>query len=123
MSQVLVIDDDPLMRSLMRRLVESMGHSVLWAENGLDGLDLFERFRPELVVTDIYMPEGGADELIPRLRRLEPRVKIIVVSGGATTGDPAKATNLSADMVLGKPFRVADFLAAVGTILRGAPAG
>jgi two-component system response regulator len=118
---VLVIDDDPLMRSLMVRLVESLGHRVLSAENGSRGFESFDRFRPDLVVTDIYMPTGGGAELIPRLRNLTPDVKIVAVSGGATTGDLAEARILAADAVLGKPFRVIEFITMIRGIL-GNPA-
>ncbi|HVJ53394.1 MAG TPA: response regulator [Aliidongia sp.] len=117
MSLVLVIDDDPMMRSLMARLIESMGHTTMTAENGEDGLALFEQFRPALVVTDLVMPLGGGDELIPRIRRIVPDVKIIAVSGRAVTGSAEEARLLAADAMVGKPFRVAEFIGTIDNIL------
>jgi len=116
-SLVLVIDDDPMMRSLMARLIESMGHTTMTAENGEDGLALFEQFRPALVVTDLVMPLGGGDELIPRIRRIVPDVKIIAVSGRAVTGSAEEARLLAADAMVGKPFRVAEFIGTIDNIL------
>jgi CheY-like chemotaxis protein len=116
-SLVLVIDDDPMMRSLMARLIESMGHTILSAENGEDGLALFEQLQPALVVTDLVMPAGGGEELIPRIRRIVPDVKIIAVSGRAVTGNADQARLLSADAMVGKPFRVAEFIATIDNVL------
>lgn len=121
MSAVLVIDDDPLMLSLMARLVELMGHSVQPAETGLAGLHCFEEMQPKLVITDLFMPAGHGDELIRQLRRAGPALKIIVVSGGAMTGDRAQARRLDVDAVIGKPFRVAEFVATVQAVLSNTP--
>ena len=120
MSLVLVIDDDMAMRVLMARLVEAAGHNAVLAEGGDEGLEAFARLAPDLVITDLSMPEGGGGDLIAEIRRLAPDAKILAVSGRFTGAEPDPAGMRDAfavDAVLGKPFRAREFCAAVDGLL------
>ena len=113
MQQILVIDDDVLVRSTISRILERKGYEVLAADDGAQGLSMFERHHPDLVITDIIMPEKEGIETIREIRRLSPEIKIIAISGGGRLGNfdfLDIATQFGAAEVLGKPFDAADLL-------------
>ena len=107
MLKILLIDDDESMRPTMQRMLERLGHQV-WAEaDGDAGLARARQLAPDLVITDIIMPERDGIETIEGLRRL-PRVpKIIAISGGGRLSAEnllALAGKLGAQYTLAKPF-------------------
>ena len=57
MARILIIDDEPNVRSMLRRMLHQAGHQVSEAGNGAEGIDLYERDPPDLIITDILMPE------------------------------------------------------------------
>src|SRR5437868_3583695 len=83
MAAVLVIDDDPQYRRMVRAMLESSGHDVRSANDGNDGIESFTERRPDLVITDMIMPELDGIETIRVLRDLDPSVPIIAISGGS----------------------------------------
>lgn len=117
MSRILVIDDDPHVRDILRRMLERQGYEVLAAANGREGIRLFRNQVPDLVVTDILMPEKEGLETIRELRQESPDVKIIVVSGGGDLGEPSSilymARQFGARYSFQKPIPRDKFLAAV----------
>lgn len=120
--KVLVIDDDEATRQTISRVLRSGGHEVAGAEDGARGMDLFFSERPEIVVIDIFMPDPAGTELIVKLRRLNPRVKIIAISGGGQiSGIDAlsMARSLGADEIIGKPFRARDLLGLIDGVMPG----
>jgi len=120
MSLILVVDDDPAMRELMAKRVEAGGHCAVLAEGGYQGLEVFVRFGPDLVVTDMSMPAGEGDELIAAIRLRAPEAKILAISGGLMAiGEQSGPEFVPAavDAVLSKPFRIREFCAAVDRLL------
>jgi CheY-like chemotaxis protein len=115
MALVLVIDDAVVMRDLVRRMLAQTSHSVIEAEDGEAGLTLFSRHRPDVVITDLFMPNKEGIETIRDIRRTKGSTKIIAMSGGATQGDGylTAAKELGADAVLAKPFGRRDLLALI----------
>jgi CheY-like chemotaxis protein len=119
MSLILVIDDDPLMRKTIRRILTSSGHTIVEAGNGREGLAAFESSAPDIVITDILMPEKEGIETIIELCKAERRAKILAVSGslaGGGTDFLAMASKFGADLVLQKPFRASELQQAVTTL-------
>ena len=119
---ILVIDDDEVIRSLLRDLLERDGYVVMEAENGKIGLKLLCEKSPDLVITDIIMPEKEGIEVIRELRRDFPDVKIIAISGGGTIGPETylqMAKGMGAHRVFEKPFKVEEMLEAVRELLDG----
>jgi CheY-like chemotaxis protein len=109
MSKILIIDDDPDVRQVMRRVLERRGHSVQEAEDGAIGIALVEAERPDVVVTDLIMPEKEGIETILDLQERFPEVRIVAVSGaegGAEGGPLLDARLLGAAATLSKPFSV-----------------
>jgi CheY-like chemotaxis protein len=122
MARVLVIDDNPDIRALLREAFELHGYDVEVAHNGRVGLRLMREQAIDVVITDIFMPEQDGIETILELRRDFPDVKIVAMSGGGTTGNltylPA-AQQLGAVHSVAKPFDCLAMVATVGELLRG----
>src|SRR5689334_5660645 len=114
MTLVLVIDDDPQFRETMRTALERAGHRVVTASDGRNGIEQYRRFRPDVVVTDLVMPEADGAEALQAVRETNPLAKVIVTSGRAYSDVMLRmAKQLGADAVLQKPFPHADLIAAV----------
>ena len=106
--QILLIDDDELLREALESILKTVGYSVIHASDGELGLRAFEESRPALVVTDILMPNVEGIQTIRELRRIDGSAKIIAISGGDRGGDVQyleMASKLGADRILAKPFR------------------
>jgi CheY-like chemotaxis protein len=104
MAEILIIDDDRQMRRLISRFLTGAGHTVHEAENGRDGIALFRRVRPALVITDIVMPDMEGIETIREPRRDAPTLPIIAISGSNEPIYLRAATSLGAMAALEKPF-------------------
>jgi CheY-like chemotaxis protein len=118
--RVLVIDDDPEMRTLIRRFLQDMSVDVAEAEDGDQGLALLTLGRIDLVVTDILMPGKDGVETIIEIRRRFPDVKIVAMSGGGRVKNMEfleLAGKIGASATLNKPFRREDFKAVVSKLL------
>ena len=82
MAKVLVVDDDKVLRDLARRMLESGGHSVIEAVDGIEGVKEFKKESPDVVVADIIMPNADGLDVIRRILDIKPKAKIIAISGG-----------------------------------------
>ncbi len=120
MAWVLVIDDDPSYRGVMRRILESRGHTVLEALDGAEGLEIFASHRPDVVITDMIMAGLSGEEVIRSLRQLGEPVGIIAVSGDCAfyNVDPLDmARRLGADAILRKLDPLQRILSEVDRVL------
>jgi DNA-binding response OmpR family regulator len=125
MARILLIDDDPAVRNMLRLTLTHFGHTVTEARDGKEGLASFERARPDLVLTDIVMPEKEGLELLMDLRKRQPPVKVIAMSGGdrkSATSYLHMATLMGASRVLSKPFPSDELLTAIREVLSNAAA-
>jgi len=109
-ASVLIIDDSASARLALRDFVESMGHRVFEATHGKEGLELFHRRSPDIVVTDLEMPEMGGLALICELKNSHPHIPVIVISGTGTLTDAIEAIRLGACDYLVKPIKQKDEL-------------
>jgi CheY-like chemotaxis protein len=124
MARILVIDDQPLVRDVLRRILESAGHGVEEAGDGEQGLQAFRRQPPDLVLCDIYMTSKGGLETIRVLRRDFPAAKVVAMSGGGFEGKfevLAMAEELGAAATIEKPFILEELLAVVEAVLQLSP--
>ena len=120
MARILLIDDEAAIRRLVRRVLEDAGHEFLEASDGEAGTRLLAEHRPELVITDLFMPGQDGIVTVRRIRKDFPGVRIIVVSGGDSTGRidlRGGAELLGATAGLRKPFAPADLLRVVREVL------
>ncbi len=108
--RVLVIDDEELIRLNLRALLEDMNFTVMEAANGREGLAIYEVEKPDIVLTDLRMPEMDGLSFIKALRARDPDTPVIVISGTGTLNDAIEAVRYGAWDYLTKPVQNADEL-------------
>ena len=116
-SRVLVVDDEPQITRVLRTVLTSQGYQVRTAAEGEAALTSFAEFRPELVITDLYMPHMDGVELCRRIRALSA-VPIIVLSVKGEEKTKVEALDSGADDYVTKPFGIDELLARVRAALR-----
>jgi DNA-binding response OmpR family regulator len=120
MAKIFVFDDEPSILLMIKKMLEKAGHEVDMALNGREGMELFEKNKPDLLITDILMPEKEGLETILELRRKYSELKIIAISGGGRIGPDGylpSAKLFGADMVFQKPLIQKEFMQAVSLLL------
>ena len=112
MPRVLVVDDEPLMRDILRRMLQTEGYEVEEAEDGLEGLQRYRAVPADLVITDLHMPRLSGLDMIKELLHEFPNVKVIMISGD---GDMMRnvVQALGIQETLQKPFEMNAVMAAV----------
>src|SRR5690606_31593493 len=103
-AKLLIIDDDEVVRASLAAYLEDSGFLVLQAGNGTQGLEVFERAQPDVVICDLRMPQVDGLELIRRIAALGSEVPVIVVSGAGVMSDAVEALRLGAADYLIKPL-------------------
>jgi DNA-binding response OmpR family regulator len=106
----LVIDDEPLVRSALERLLRRGGHEVLVAQGGQAGLEVHarERGRIDAVFLDLMMPDLSGAEVFRRLRAVEPGLPVILSSGYSVDDEVERLGGEAGVQVLQKPFSLGD---------------
>jgi len=121
MALILPIDDDEFYCRIMERELGDAGYAVVSAQSGAEGIARFRELSPDLVITDMRMPEMGGAEVIQGIRAINRRAKIIAVSGAATfySVDFFKlARQVGADAVVRKLDPMERVLIEVQTLLK-----
>lgn len=113
---ILVIDDDDLVREYLVDLLSSQSYMVISAETGNEGLDMFVEHKPDLVVTDLIMPEKEGIETITAIRNFNQQIPIIAISGFSDDYLRA-AQRLGASATFRKPLDSAEFLSSVAKLV------
>lgn len=120
MAKVLFIDDEPLYYRQIQPAFKEQGHDLHYAKTGMEGLAEVLSFLPDVIITDVRLPDVTGYEIADRLRR-DPRfarIPIIFVTGQAELKDKLKAFELGADDYLVKPFQPEELVARLGILLR-----
>jgi two-component system cell cycle response regulator CpdR len=120
MKKILIIDDEPYILLMLKKMLERAGYEVDLASNGREGMDLFNKETADLVITDIIMPDKEGLELIIEMKRLRPNLKIIAMSGGGRISPDSYlecATHFGAQKVFQKPFRQKELVSAVRELI------
>ena len=84
MTKILVIDDEQGIRDLLDTLLRRKGYDVVLAESGRQGLDLFRRERPDVIVLDLKMPEMDGLTVLRQIKNLDPGKPVIILTGAGT---------------------------------------
>ena len=120
MKRILIVDDEPQIRRMLRTSLQSSGYEVTQAANGLEALTQFESHAADLVITDLAMPEMNGLELTHAIRRIAA-TPIIVLSVRDTDAMKVNALDEGADDYLTKPFSMPELLARVRAQMRRLP--
>lgn len=117
MAAILVIDDETAIRSLVEAYLKAEGNTVYLAEDGLQGLSLFRRYKPDLVILDIMLPGMDGLEVLQHIRR-ESAVYVLMLTAKSEETDRVIGLTVGADDYLTKPFSPRELVARVKAILR-----
>jgi diguanylate cyclase (GGDEF)-like protein len=117
---ILVADDDPDLRDILRAILESAGFAVLEAEHGQQAWELIQQRTPQMVILDYVMPALSGPEVCERIRQdlLLRHTPIVMLTGKSETQDKVSGLNAGADDYLVKPFEPQELLARVQMVLR-----
>ena len=105
MSKVLVIDDEKATLNMFRLFLNAYGYTVFLAEDGSAGLEIFEKERPRIVFTDVKMPGLDGFEVLKRMKEIEPKTEIIIITGHGDMDLVLKALYLEATDFINKPIQ------------------
>ncbi|HEX6941019.1 MAG TPA: sigma-54 dependent transcriptional regulator [Longimicrobiales bacterium] len=111
---VLLVDDEELLVKSCSRLLEHEGYQVLTAHRGRDALELVRRHRPDIVLTDLMLPDIDGMELLRETRRLDPQALVIMITGFATVDSSIEAIRAGAYDYIPKPFTATQLQILVG---------
>jgi len=116
---VLVVDDDPTFCGIMAEILKMYRARVFIATSAEEAIAILEKTTPDLILTDVMMPEVDGLTFVRQIRAEGPsaRVPVIVVSAGVSSREQAAAFQAGADSFLPKPFSLKDLQAAVSTLL------
>ena len=127
MARILVIEDQDLVRSTIKTVLEGAGHSIAVAADGCEGLQQFRQADFSLVICDVFMPRKDGLATLQELRAISDDVPVIMISGGSMrplrAGDAPNldylrmATELGATEILGKPFNTRELTTLVAAVL------
>ncbi|MGH9010404.1 MAG: response regulator [Acidimicrobiia bacterium] len=116
---VLVVDDEPMLRNLLSRLLRMEGYEVLEAEDGQTALDLCASEKPDLVLLDVMLPARSGLDVLGDLRHTSD-IPVILVSALAEEADRVIGLKMGADDYVTKPFSAAELSARIESVLRRA---
>jgi CheY-like chemotaxis protein len=112
-ARVLVVDDESYIRELIRETLRGRQYKAGTAANGVEALDILSREAYDILVTDVVMPGMEGLELVKQVRRLYPKVHIIVLTGFPRSADIGDFLAQGVDEFLPKPFRGNDLIAVI----------
>jgi CheY-like chemotaxis protein len=120
--RVLLVDDDPSAREALAPMLEDDGATVVVVGSGVEALEMLERVRPDVLVSDIAMPDMDGYVLIRTVRAREPerggRVSAVALTGYASAEDRARALAAGFDAHVAKPFGVTELVGVVADLIR-----
>lgn len=102
--KILIADDEPIMLKTIALKLKKDGHDILTTDNGREALEIIERDKPDLVITDIMMPYASGLEIVGKVKQAGNKIPIIVLSAMGQENVVLEAFNLGADDFISKPF-------------------
>ncbi len=121
--RILVVDDEAAIAELLRIALRYEGFAVATAADGAEALELFDTFRPHLLILDVMMPGLDGFEVARRLEERRSEVPIIFLTARDTTADKVRGLTIGGDDYVTKPFSVEELVARVRSTLRRAGLG
>ena len=103
---ILLIDDEPMVNDICEMMLKKLGHQVLKAHSGSEGIKIFEvnKNRIELIISDFNMPGMNGQEVVNTIRLMDPGVKVLLSSGGMGDAEEEEIVLRGFDGFLNKPY-------------------
>ncbi|NNM52459.1 MAG: response regulator [Pseudomonadales bacterium] len=118
--RILVVEDDLQLREFLEDMLTSSGYNVALSHHGEDGLQMLQNQAFDLLITDLVMPERDGVSLIAMMKRLQPKLRIIAMSGRSKTDLDIDSLQLvrvlGADVTLQKPFSIEELEMAIAKV-------
>lgn len=119
-TKILVVDDDDVIRLMIRNIIAKIGSITLEARNGNEAIAVFKQEQPQLIITDILMPDKEGLETIRDIRAIDPKARIIAMSGGGATQNLSflqLAQKIGVNHVMVKPIKPDELINAIKAIM------
>jgi len=123
MAKILVVDDSGMSRRTLRRILESGGHNVSEAEDGIAALEQYFIDKPDLVLLDLTMAGMYGIEVLNRLREMDSQARVIIASADIQSSTKALVEEGGASAYINKPFSIEHVLDVVNRVLQGGAGG
>jgi two-component system, cell cycle sensor histidine kinase and response regulator CckA len=121
--RILVVDDEPQVREVISRILTACGYAVVLAENGREALSRFAQGGEiDLVLLDMVMPDMGGRECLARLRKADPKARVLIATGYTADGSAQELLREGALAIVEKPLDLAALTEKIGGILEGSGA-
>jgi CheY-like chemotaxis protein len=117
---ILLIDDDKMVVKITEAMLKKIGYKIIKAYSGQEALNLFQKYRNQidLIICDMIMPNMNGFELGYKLRKIDPRVKLLLSSGSLIDEDEKDIANRGFDGLIKKPYKLNDLSQKIDEILR-----
>ena len=117
-ARVLVVDDDPILRTQIKRLASQFVSEIRLAADGVEGLEIWRQWQPNVVVTDIFMPRMNGLEMCAAIKASDPHAQIIVITSGDDGDSLRLALEVGAERYISKPVDMHLLADAIGKCVR-----
>ena len=116
MTRIIIIEDDQIIRESLKEILELNSYEVIAMDSGIDLMKKIHKFKPDILITDIIMPDMDGIEIIIEAKKTLPDIKLIAISGGGMIDSGSyldTAKSLGADLTLKKPFAPDQLISAI----------
>ncbi|MCQ6958585.1 response regulator transcription factor [Mucilaginibacter aquariorum] len=117
-SQILLIEDEPILASIIKESLESRGYEVAIAVNGIEGWSLFHSSKPALCIVDVMLPKKDGFTLVRDIRTVDKRIPLIFLTARTQAEDVLRGLELGADDYMKKPFSMEELILRIKALLR-----
>ena len=117
-ARVLIVDDEPSLRTVLRIALKGEGHALAEAADGAEGLEMVRSWKPDVIISDLLMPRLDGIGLLREVKAVDDTIGFILLTGVGTIGNAVEALRLDADDYLLKPFNVDEVTLSVRRALR-----
>ncbi|WP_454803196.1 response regulator transcription factor [Mucilaginibacter phyllosphaerae] len=117
-SQILLIEDEPILASIIKESLESRGYEVAIAVNGIEGWGLFHSSKPALCIVDVMLPKKDGFTLVRDIRTVDKRIPLIFLTARTQAEDVLRGLELGADDYMKKPFSMEELILRIKALLR-----
>lgn len=116
-TKILIVEDESHLAQGLKLHLELAGHEVIWAQDGVQGIELWQKMAPDLVILDIMMPKKDGFQVLEEIRQLDDKLPILILSARSAINDKIKALKKGVDDYLAKPFDSQELLLRVERLL------